>query len=159
MERLAVRINELKNEINESKNSLKQFHKEKVRLEKERSVQKEKIELWTEKCSELQMLKFGRLIDLDMLEEGNDKTKEREDEQQIKEVEMNHINEMKKLEIEFEKLNNEFAEVICFCFYTHLFIYFLILILSDEFRLLKQIQFIFSQSQHLQIVNYKSHMK
>lgn len=130
LERLAVRINELKNEINEAKNSLKLLHKEKVRLEKDRSVQKEKIELWTEKCSELQMLKFGRLIDLDILEEGNDKTKEREDEQQIKEVEMSHMNEMKKLELEYEKLNNEFAEVY---FFIILFIILVIIILIFVF--------------------------
>jgi hypothetical protein len=101
----------LKTEINDAKNSLKSLHKEKIRLEKERSLQKEKIELWTDKCHELQMLKFGRLIDLDVLEAGSDRTKEKEGEIAITEQEMIHQMEMTKLMNEYEALKNEYAEV------------------------------------------------
>lgn len=102
----------MKTEINDAKNSLKSLHKEKIRLEKERSVQKEKIELWTDKCHELQMLKFGRLIDLDVLEAGSDRTKEKEGEIAITEQEMIHQMEMNKLMTEYEALKNEYAEVL-----------------------------------------------
>lgn len=111
LERLSQRISELKIEISDAKNSLKSLHKEKIRLEKERNVQKEKIELWTEKCHELQMLKFGRLIDLDVLEAGSDRTKEKEGEIAITEQEMIHQAEMKKLLNEYEALKSEYAEV------------------------------------------------
>jgi hypothetical protein len=111
LERLSGRISELKTEILDAKNSLKSLHKEKIRLEKERSLQKEKIETWTDKCHELQMLKFGRLIDLDVLEAGSDRTKEREGEIAITEQEMIHQAEMKKLMDEYELLKSEYAEV------------------------------------------------
>ena len=102
----------MKTEINDAKNSLKSLHKEKIRLEKERSIQKEKIELWTDKCHELQMLKFGRLIDLDVLEAGSDRTKEKEGEIAITEQEMIHQMEMNRLMTEYEALKNEYAEVL-----------------------------------------------
>ena len=75
LERLSKRIGELKEEIVAAKVDLKRLHKEKVRLEKERGSQRANIESWTDKCNELQMLKFGRLIDLDVLEKGSDYSK------------------------------------------------------------------------------------
>ncbi len=38
----------------------------------------EKIDIWQKRCQELQMLKFGRVIDLDSLEADADRSKEEE---------------------------------------------------------------------------------
>lgn len=110
LQRLSARIGELREEIVEAKVNFKALHKEKVRLEKERGAQRKKIESWTDKCNELQMLKFGRLIDLDVLEQGSDRTKEEEAEDAIAQMERAHQKEMAKLAAELEELKQKFAE-------------------------------------------------
>jgi hypothetical protein len=47
-----------------------------VRKLQERTAKKEDIDEWTKKCVDLQMLKFGRCVDLDDLEADADRTKE-----------------------------------------------------------------------------------
>jgi cilia- and flagella-associated protein 44 len=111
LQRLSQRIGELHDEIQDAKVSFKSLHREKVRLEKERGVQRKKIENWTEKCSELQMLKFGRLIDLDVLEQGSDRTKEDEAEATIAAMETAHQAEMHKLQKELNHIRQEYANV------------------------------------------------
>jgi hypothetical protein len=95
----------------EAKVDFKTLHKEKIRLEKERGAQLKKIESWTDKCNELQMLKFGRLIDLDVLEAGSDRTKEEEAEMSIAELERAHHARMSVLESEYEVLKSQYAQV------------------------------------------------
>lgn len=111
LQKLSERIGELHNEIQDAKVSFKSLHREKVRLEKERGVQRKKIENWTDKCNELQMLKFGRLIDLDVLEQGSDRTKEDEAEATISAMEAAHQAEMHKLQSELNRYRQAYANV------------------------------------------------
>jgi WD40 repeat protein len=110
LDKLSSRIGELKDEIIAAKIDLKSFHKEKVRLEKERGAQRANIENWTEKCNELQMLKFGRLIDLDVLEKGSDHTKLEEAEEAVSKVESEYQATMRKLQDEYDTLNERLAK-------------------------------------------------
>jgi hypothetical protein len=70
------------------------------------------------------MLKFGRLIDLDVLEAGADRTKEREGELSVMEIEKVHEKEMKKLLEEYETVKQEYSEVSFQCFGVQLVHFF-----------------------------------
>jgi predicted nuclease with TOPRIM domain len=75
---LKERIGELYNEIEEARENLKFLHKERSQLIKERDSKEEDTSRWKQKCKDLQMLKFGREIDLDELEGFSDRSKELE---------------------------------------------------------------------------------
>lgn len=79
--RLKERISELHVEIDAAKEDFRHLHRERGLLTKERDLQKVDIETWSARCKELQMLKFGREIDLDELEANSDQTKEKEAEE------------------------------------------------------------------------------
>jgi predicted nucleic acid-binding Zn-ribbon protein len=76
LQRLDQRIQELHVENVQAKSSFQELHKERVSLNRDRSAKKEEIDEWTKKCTDLQMLKFGRCVDLDELEADADRTKE-----------------------------------------------------------------------------------
>lgn len=111
LRQLQNRIGGLVSEIHDSKMHFKELHRERVKLEKARDVVKESIEGLTEKCSNLQMLKFGKLMDIDQLEAGNDKTKENEAQEGVKAVEEKHSKEVHSLTKEMEYLRNDLAGV------------------------------------------------
>jgi predicted nuclease with TOPRIM domain len=75
---LRNRIGELFSEIEDSRENFKLLHKERLHLLKERDAKSGETENWKQKCKDLQMLKFGREIDLDELEAFSDRTKELE---------------------------------------------------------------------------------
>lgn len=79
------RIDELHLEIDAAKEDFKHLHRERGLLTKERDNQQKDIEVWSARCKELQMLKFGREIDLDELEANSDRSKEKEAEAQLAE--------------------------------------------------------------------------
>lgn len=83
--RLKERIDELHLEIDAAKEDFKHLHRERGLLTKERDNQQKDIEVWSARCKELQMLKFGREIDLDELEANSDRSKEKEAEAQLAE--------------------------------------------------------------------------
>lgn len=85
--RLQERISELHAEIDEAKDSFRQLHRERGVLIKERESKQAETEAWSSKCLELQMLKFGRVIDLDELEARSDRSKEKEAEGGLKDDE------------------------------------------------------------------------
>jgi cytochrome c556 len=68
-------------EIDAAKEDFKHLHRERGQLTRERDAQQQEIEIWSARCRELQMLKFGREIDLDELEANSDRSKEKEAEE------------------------------------------------------------------------------
>ena len=58
------RIDELHLEIEKAKDDFKLLHKERGVLLKECEHQKEEIQQWSERCTNLQMLKFGRFVSI-----------------------------------------------------------------------------------------------
>jgi hypothetical protein len=89
-------------EIEESKDGFRHLHKERGQLLKDRESKDIETESWKQKCKDLQMLKFGREIDLDELEAFSDRTKELE-------VEASLEVEREKFEKESHKLMAEVA--------------------------------------------------
>ena len=85
--RIQERISELHAEIDHAKESFRELHKERSVFIKEREAKRLEIEAWSSKCTDLQMLKFGRMIDLDELEAKSDRSKELEAENALKEDE------------------------------------------------------------------------
>ena len=83
--KLQSRISELHLEIDTAKEDFRLLHKERTLLTKERENQEKDIQIWSARCRELQMLKFGKLVDLDELEAKSDRTKEIEAESALTE--------------------------------------------------------------------------
>ena len=111
MIRLKDRIGELHTEIDQEKLNLKEMYKDRVRLNKDRDVRLADIETWKNKCENIQMLKFGRIVDLDALEAGSDRSKEIEAEKTVKLVEDKARLSVFKLQKEYEALQEKLAQV------------------------------------------------
>lgn len=105
------RIGELQQEGNDARINFRELHKERVRLEKERDAVKAQIEILTDRCNNLQMLKFGRVIDIDELEAGSDRTKENEAELGVKAVEEKHSSIVSTLNKEGAVLKDKLGKV------------------------------------------------
>lgn len=106
------RITELHTEIGQAKEDFKQLQKERGVLTKEREFRQEDIEKWTSRCNDLQMLKFGRIIDLDELEASSDRSKVLDAEAQLKADEEVWRMKSLKIEKENEALLENLAQVI-----------------------------------------------
>jgi len=111
LEKLQARIGELKSEINAAKVDFKQLHRERASLERQVKVGKGQIEDWTIKCNDLQMLKFGKMIDLDELEAGSDTTRIDEAEAQCAAVEKRFQSSSARLVKQKELLQDKLSEV------------------------------------------------
>ena len=79
--KLRLRIRELKDDIAQQKADLKQMKNEKARLSKEKNLKESSISQQMKKCEELQLLKFGQLIDIDALDKISKKTEGVEEEE------------------------------------------------------------------------------
>lgn len=108
---LKCRIDELHNEIDEAKEHFKHLHKQRGVLTKEKEGRMSDIELWSARCNELQLLKFGRVMDLDELEASSDRTKELEAEALLKDDEASYKAKAKKLIKESSAIQEQLAEV------------------------------------------------
>ena len=93
LEKLTHRIDELKDEIVVDKGNFSGLHREKRALEKNRVVRENEIAKKEKECEEIQMLKFGQIIDISEL----DKISVNNDEAELK-------NKSKTLEISNEKV-------------------------------------------------------
>jgi cilia- and flagella-associated protein 44 len=110
MLRLQDRIGQLHEEIDDERVNLKELHKERVRLNREHDERASEIEMWTNKCNNIQMLKFGRIIDLDVIEAGSDRSKEIEAEKGVKLVEEENMQQLTKLQASVEELTEKLAQ-------------------------------------------------
>ena len=115
LKRLHERIGELHVETDNARTDLRALYKERTRLEKEREVEREEIDRWNERIKELQMLKFGRLVDLDELEQGTDKAKEDDAAEAIRKIEEKHLAETRILLRQKEEMKNKIADVSATC--------------------------------------------
>ncbi len=111
MDKLSRRIGELHKETDEVRTELQALHKERVRLEKEREIQQGEINRWSEKITEVQMTKFGRLVDLDELDQEADRSKEEETAEMIEKLQKKHDILVAKLLLQKDKVKDSIAEV------------------------------------------------
>ena len=111
MIRLQNRIGELHLETDEERINLKEMHKERIRLNKDKDVRQTEIAVWEGKCKNIQMLKFGRMIDVDALEAGSDRSKEIEAEKTVKLVEEDARLNLYRMQKELEDVQEKLANV------------------------------------------------
>ena len=118
---LQDRIGGLKQETIEARKEYSQLRKERVVLSKARDQQNEKIASWKKRCKDLQILKFGKEIDLDDLEAASDRSKEQEAEAALKEQEKKSDEIIHNLVKEGEVLREKLAKVSTMykCFYYY----------------------------------------
>jgi hypothetical protein len=109
--RLKERIDELHVEIDAAKEDFKHLHRERGQLTRDRDSQKQEIDIWSARCKELQMLKFGREIDLDELEANSDRSKEKEAEGVLLDDAEKFKSKSHKLFLMSAKLQEQLAEV------------------------------------------------
>ena len=137
MTRLQNRIGELHLETEVERSNLKGLHKDRTRIKKDKQARQADIIAWEIKCNNIQMLKFGRLIDVEALENGSDRSKEIEAEKTVKIVEDDSRLSLYRLQMEFDDLKEKLAQVntkkiafLCcsvYRFITHLFSLFSLL--------------------------------
>jgi len=109
--RLGERIGSLKAETEESRVSFGELRKERVTLSKQRDERKVTIEQQLNKCKELQLLKLGRVIDLDDLEAQSDRSREKEAEKLLLEQQETYAQVTIRLEKEAAALQEQLAQV------------------------------------------------
>merc|ERR1711871_8787 len=111
LDNLRDRIGGLKSEIEEARVELKSLHKQKTSIERTLRQQRAAIEEKKEKLKNLQILKFGREVDIDDLEALADRSAEKEIENSIAEIEENFRVQQAKLLKEKDKLTDKFIRV------------------------------------------------
>ena len=121
MKRLQDRIGELYLETEIERSNLRELHKDRIRIKKDKQARQADIVAWEIKCNNIQMLKFGRLIDVEALENGSDRSKEIEAEKSVKVVEEDSRLTLHRLQMEFEELKEKLAQVNM----THFVAYFM----------------------------------
>eukprot|EP00611_Tribonema_gayanum_P013849 TRINITY_DN25080_c0_g1_i1.p1 TRINITY_DN25080_c0_g1~~TRINITY_DN25080_c0_g1_i1.p1 ORF type:complete len:282 (+),score=108.90 TRINITY_DN25080_c0_g1_i1:72-848(+) len=97
LERLDKRTVELIDEGAAERERFKELHRERVRLEKARSEKLAAKEAGVQRCTELQMLKFGQLIDLEVLDRVGATLDEEEVNKKLAQMESQHREELSQL--------------------------------------------------------------
>lgn len=111
LKKLQSRIEELHHEIDEAKGSLKDLQRRKGAIEKKLRDDFRAIEAKKHKATQVQMMKFGGVIDIDELEKKSDKSSEEEINRQIEEIERNFRKEQSKMIRKRDKLTDKLVEV------------------------------------------------
>jgi len=109
--KLHARIGELHSEIEEARADLKTLHKQKTSIERTLRQQRAAIDEKKGKVNDLQILKFGREVDIDELEAMADRSAETEIENSITEIEENFRIQQAKLLKEKDKLTDKLVGV------------------------------------------------
>lgn len=109
--KLKDRIVSLHQEIDSARDDFRQLHKERTKLLKDRELKEKETESWKDRCRELQMLKFGREIDLDELESASDRTKEHDIEAQLAAERLKFEEESNKLLHEVQHAKEKYIKV------------------------------------------------
>ena len=124
MKRLQDRIGELYTETEVERGNLKGLHKDRIRIKKDKQARQADILTWEIKCNNIQLLKFGRLIDVDALEDGSDRSKEIEAEKTVKVVEDDSRLSLYKLQMEYDELKEKLAQVNVTTMYFYIYFVF-----------------------------------
>lgn len=136
------RIDELYQEIAKAKTDFKNLHGEKNNLLRQRESKENDKNSWQQRCVELQMLKFGREIDLDELEAYSDRTKEMEMESILETERERFEKESAKLTKQVNQAKERLMEV------CYLRVSFTSSLLQMMVRLLKRIPSYWRRSQN-----------
>ena len=111
MNRLQSRISELGIEIEEAKTSLKALHKQRVSIERNLKIRNAEISEKKARVLNVQMMKFGKEIDIDVLEQQSDRSWEFEIEKKIENIEEKFAMQQMKLIREQDLLTERLMQV------------------------------------------------
>ncbi|GMH77149.1 hypothetical protein TrST_g4112 [Triparma strigata] len=104
------RIGELKDEIVVDKGNFSGLHKEKRALEKDKLVKEKKIEKQAKECEEIQMLKFGQLVDIEALDKISVNNDEAELKSKSNELEITNEKEIFALQAKHRRLKEKLLD-------------------------------------------------
>jgi cilia- and flagella-associated protein 44 len=90
--------------------SMQALHKEKKQLEKEKGLKEADISVAKARCTELQMLKFGQLIDLESLDQVAIDTSEKALRSKIEDIDQHNFKEVREVVRHHEKLKRDLLE-------------------------------------------------
>ncbi|DAZ98772.1 TPA: hypothetical protein N0F65_003988 [Lagenidium giganteum] len=96
-EALTERIESLQKENRSLRQQFRDLHKQQNVLAKEKKVQQERIGEIQDKCEQLQLLKFGQLVDIEVLDKACDTTKLHELQTKVQIKEMDAEREVRKI--------------------------------------------------------------
>jgi len=113
LSRLMSRITELHQEIKEVKNSHKQLQRDFRLRKKEKNQAMKHIEDLTAKFQDIQMLKFGQTVDLDLIERSAPNTYVKELTEKALEAETESRRRLAEWERRIEKQKKDLAKVTC----------------------------------------------
>lgn len=111
LRRLRERIDELKDEKEELKRNHKQLKREHVQLLKSKKVKEEKLKELEARARDVQMLKFGQEVDLEVLEKMSVNKTAEELKQQLKKLEGKNSRELKAWQVQIDEAAAELASV------------------------------------------------
>jgi len=111
LRRLDRRIVEQGDEAAERQRELKRLHREKGVLKKERAAFQADIAAGQTRCEELQMLKFGQLIDLEKLDKHSASKGEEELQAKLNLMDKQYRKEIRKVEKDADQLKEKLLQV------------------------------------------------
>ena len=107
LERLRRRVEELDNEKNDLKQHHKTLKKEHLQLLKDRKTKEDKVKELEAKAHDVQMLKFGQVIDLDLLDKVGASKGTEELKEQLKLQEQRYTVELKEWDAKIDQRTDE----------------------------------------------------
>eukprot|EP00752_Nemacystus_decipiens_P009571 g8551.t1 len=110
LDRLKRRISELVQENKAERNNFKELHRDRGRLEKARVVKEAEMEEHQARCNEIQVLKFGQLIDLEMVDKVSSGMSQEEARRRVAAIEEKHATELARLEERNRELRSNLLE-------------------------------------------------
>lgn len=108
---MRTRVEELISECNQARVDYRALHKDRSRLEKAKDIEQSNIEMLSSKAVNLQLHKFGRIVDLDTLEGDAEDANEDPAEVAARLAREQNIANIEKLEHDSDKLKDKLADV------------------------------------------------
>lgn len=87
-----------------------ELHRDRGRLEKARVVKEAEMEEHQARCNEIQVLKFGQLIDLEMVDKVSSGMSQEEARRRVEAIEDKHATELARLEERNRELRSSLLE-------------------------------------------------
>jgi hypothetical protein len=108
--RLQSRIKELGEETSSARNSFKDLQRDRTRLDRGYTEREAELEVATSRCRELQLLKFGQIIDLDVLDRAGTDAAEAAAARKVAAIETGHAEELAHLTTERRRLQGSLIQ-------------------------------------------------
>ncbi|KAJ0406656.1 hypothetical protein P43SY_009767 [Pythium insidiosum] len=109
-EALAERIESLQRENKSLRQQFKDLHKQQSVLAREKNIQQQRIAQIQHKCEQLQLLKFGQLVDIELLDKACDTTRVAERQAKVRAREMDTERELVRVRQQHQQLQRRILD-------------------------------------------------